>query len=80
MKATIFTTATQIVDELEQSWHQHLEGNDSVREELAEDASLAKDLVIDFKAPVSGTLMPLSQVGSKPFADSLLVSIRLWMN
>ena len=45
----------QIVDELEQSWHQHLEGNDSVREELAEDASLAKDLVIDFKAPVSGT-------------------------
>lgn len=62
----------QIVDELEQSWHQHLEGNDSVREELAEDASLAKDLVIDFKAPVSGTLMPLSQVGSKPFADGTM--------
>lgn len=54
----------EIVDQLEQSWHEHLEGNDAEVD--------TTNLVVEFKAPVSGTLMPLSEVGSKPFAQGTM--------
>ncbi len=53
----------KIVNELEKTWHQHLEN-----EEETDDASKVTTLI----APVSGQIMPLSQVDEDKFADGTM--------
>lgn len=56
----------QIVTELEETWHQHLQGNDS---EIKEAAAAEENGTVKLLAPVDGTLIPLNQVKAKAFAD-----------
>ncbi|AKP67122.1 PTS sugar transporter subunit IIA [Companilactobacillus ginsenosidimutans] len=60
------TMHAQIVDELEQTWHKHLdtdESMDQIEKEVGADAT------IDYQAPVSGTLMELDKVNDETFAS-----------
>lgn len=56
----------QIVDELEKTWHQHLEGDDSA---LSETAAAETAATLSFAAPVDGKLLPLSSVSAPAFAN-----------
>ena len=54
----------EIVEELEKTWHQHLEG-ESEAEAIAE----VKAETIQFQAPVDGEIEPLSSVAAPAFAN-----------
>ncbi|AQW21428.1 PTS sugar transporter subunit IIA [Lentilactobacillus curieae] len=53
----------KIVDELEKTWHKHLDGS--------EEGEKVSSLTV-IKAPVSGQIMPLDQVESTKFADGTM--------
>ena len=56
----------EIVEKLEQTWHQHLEGENDAP------AGAADAKVLSFAAPVDGEVMPLNQVGATAFANGTM--------
>ncbi len=60
------TMHAQIVDELEQTWHQHLDTDESMEEIEKE---VGADATIQYQSPVTGTMMALADVKDETFAS-----------
>lgn len=57
----------KIVDELEKTWHEHLETNGE--ESMQEIEKKVAATTTSYKAPISGTLVPLTSVSDENFAS-----------